>query len=116
MGGRASRSTITRQDYLSEVWFLRIDAAGLVFTDRATWRRGETSGASPCGRAGHAALAVGPHVVIAGGVNAQRFLADLHVFHAGVLGGSQPLGRVDLEFRQDLGAATRSVRTRPTLH
>ena len=34
------------------------------------------------GRAGHAAAAVGPHVVVFGGVNAKQFLGDLHVLNA----------------------------------
>ena len=34
------------------------------------------------GRAGHAAAAVGPHVVVFGGVNAKQFLGDLHVLYA----------------------------------
>ena len=78
LGRVEGQSGLPRSDYLDEAWFLSFDGA----TGAARWRLPRVQGRPPGGRAGHAAAAVGPHVVVFGGVNAKQFLGDLHVLYA----------------------------------
>ena len=66
LGRVEGQSGLPRSDYLDEAWFLSFDGA----TGAARWRLPRVQGRPPGGRAGHAAAAVGPHVVVFGGVNA----------------------------------------------
>jgi len=85
LGRVQGKTGLARSDYLDEAWFLRLDGTA------PWWRRPRAQGRPPGGRAGHAACAVGPHVVLFGGVNAKQFLGDLFVFHAGRAAWSAPL-------------------------
>ena len=85
LGRVRGKTGLAQSDYLDEAWFLRLDG----MTPR--WRRSRAQGRPPGGRAGHAACAVGPHVVLFGGVNAKQFLGDLFVFYACRAAWSSPL-------------------------
>ncbi|KAJ8604847.1 hypothetical protein CTAYLR_001069 [Chrysophaeum taylorii] len=76
-GGLGRRGATT--DYHDDVWTLDRDLA---------WTRETCAGAVPRGRAGHSALAVGPHLLVFGGLNAQRFLNDFFVLHTPTRGWS----------------------------
>ena len=87
----ANTPTLTRNDYLNDAWTLRLESlsrshGGL----RHAWARLPCGGAPPSGRAGHSAAAVGPHLVVFGGVTGHKFLADLHVLHVPSRCWSQP--------------------------
>lgn len=70
-GGLGPRGNII--DYHDDVWTLD--------SNLAAWKREMCAGTLPRGRAAHSASAIGPHVIVFGGLNAQRFLADIFVLH-----------------------------------
>lgn len=72
---------------------------------RLGWALVMCHGRPPSKRSAHSAVALGPHLIVAGGTNAHKLLADMHLLHTGTRCWSTPA----------LHGAAPSPRMRPCL-